>query len=333
MMPLVNFRAWLLIASLAAVPALFGQAGGGPAAAVPGKAAAVSAPVAFQSTNYKLGEGDLIDIRVYGVAEFTHSLRIDASGIIDLPLIGQIQAAGKTTSDLETELTARLDGNLIRNPQVSVLITEYRSQRVLVLGAVAQPGEFNLSQDTTLVGVIAMAGGLTSAAQDEVVIQRDSAAGSDSSAPSRKQQITVNMRELLEQGRLSLDVPIYGGDVIRIPERVPQEFYVVGEVLAPGIYQLPREESLLMTHALAQTGGPTKTANAGKGVLIRRQPDGERIQIPVDYVAILKGKKPDLLVQPNDVIYIPGSRFKNITQAMLGIVPGTVSDIPRVLTN
>ena len=172
---------------------------------------------------YRLGPGDLIEVGVFGVENFRHTLRISASGVIKLPLLDPITAAGLTPAELEQRLTVLLDGEVIKNPQVSVFVKEYRSQAVYVLGAVQKPGQYQITLQLKIVDVLSMAGGLQPTAVDEAVIQRRSPDGDD-------QIIKVNLRELLEKGDLALNVVVRGGDVIHIQERLPQTVYVIGEV-------------------------------------------------------------------------------------------------------
>ena len=109
---------------------------------------------------YRLGPGDLIEIGVFGVENFRHTLRISASGVIKLPLLDPVTAAGLTAAELEERLTALLDGEVIKNPQVSVFVKEYRSQTVYVLGAVQKPGQYQITLQLKIVDVLSMAGGL-----------------------------------------------------------------------------------------------------------------------------------------------------------------------------
>src|SRR5712675_891428 len=94
---------------------------------------------------YRLGAGDLIEIAVFGVDSFRHTLRINASGVVKLPLLEPVMAAGLTPIELEQQLALLLSKDVIRNPQVSVFVKEYRSQSVYVLGAVRNPGQYQIA--------------------------------------------------------------------------------------------------------------------------------------------------------------------------------------------
>jgi polysaccharide export outer membrane protein len=98
-------------------------------------------------------------------------------------------------------------------------------------------------------------------------------------------------------------------------------FYVIGDVNRPGAFEIPSESRMLVSQALATSGGPTKTAKASKGVLIRYDARGTREERPVDFAGILRGKKPDFEVMANDVIFVPGAAAKTLGLGLLNIIP------------
>lgn len=272
---------------------------------------------------YRLGPGDLIEISVFGVDDFRHTLRISATGVMKLPLLEPIKAAGLTAAELEEQLAAVLDGDVIKNPQVSVFVKEYRSQPVFVLGAVQKPGQYQITLELRIIDILAMAGGLENAV-DEAVIQRRT-------ENNGTELLKVDLRRLLEQGDLSLNIPVRGGDVVHVQERQPQNVYVLGEVNRAGAIALPVKQDLRVTQAFAFAGGPMKTAKMSGGILVRYNDKGEREQIPVNFEEILKGKKEDFLVKANDIIFVPGSRFKNLATTLLNGVPNTLANMPYLL--
>jgi polysaccharide export outer membrane protein len=122
---------------------------------------------------YKVGPQDVLDISVFKVPELTKSVQVAETGSINLPLVGEIQAAGKTPQDIERDLTKKLGAKYLQSPQVTVFVKEYNSQRVTVDGAVKKPGVYSIRGNTSLMQVIAMAEGLDSnTASSEVVIFR-----------------------------------------------------------------------------------------------------------------------------------------------------------------
>jgi polysaccharide biosynthesis/export protein len=316
-----------------------------------------------RSADYRLGPGDLVDISVFGVDDFTRQVRISSSGTITLPFLGTLEVAGLSAAEMEQKLSSLLvEGNFIQNPQVTVFISEYRSQTVFVLGAVQRPGQYQMTHQMNLVDVIAMAGGLDlGRAGDEALVQKRSAAGGEATAMAGPQQpvdasvpvqpvsadpvvsfadaqqqvsvnqgggqaVRVDLRQLLEEGDMNMNLAIDGGDIVQVPERQIELFYVIGEVQQPGVFELPDHQPIGVTQALAWAGGPMRTAKADKGVLVRYDEQGNRQEIAVNLDDIMKGRKTDIAVQANDVIFVPGSTAKNIGYGLLGVIPGTISN-------
>ena len=279
---------------------------------------------------YRLGGGDLIEVSVYGVDQFKHELRINSSGYIHLPLVGDIEVAGKTASEVERELKLRLHPDIIKDPHVSVFVKDYRSQPVYVLGAVRSPGQYQITRQLQLVDIIAMAGGLAPKADDQLTLQRRPSTSDhpDGAAAAHPEVTQIDLKELLVEGNLALNVPIQGGDVINVPEKKVKLFYVIGQVNRAGAFALPEgDNQFLLTQAIAWAGGPGKTAKLSKGILVRyEEVSGARQEIAIDFKKVLNGKRPDVPVQPEDVIFIPGSTAKTIGYGMLNVVPMLARD-------
>lgn len=143
----------------------------GEAAAVPSSASksatdsfiAVTTP---GNTAYKIGPEDVIDVSVFKVPELSKSVQVADGGTINLPLVGEIAAAGKTARDIELELTKTLGDKYLRSPQVTVFVKEYNSQRVTVEGAVKKPGVYPIRGKNSLLQLLASAGGLEDTAEN-----------------------------------------------------------------------------------------------------------------------------------------------------------------------
>jgi polysaccharide export outer membrane protein len=273
------------------------------------------------NADYRLGPGDLIEIRVFGVSTYDQTLRISAAGTIQLPLLDPTVVAGLSAAELERKLATLLDGEVIKKPQVSVFVKEYRSQPVTVLGAVRVPGQFQIMLQLRLVDVLSMAGGLLPNAGDEAMIQRPSPDGKD-------EIIRVNLRQLLERGDLTLNTVVRGGDVIHITPREEQFVYVVGELNRGGAFPLPAKQDVRVTQVFAWAGGAARTAKLSDSVLLRYDSAGKREEIKVNFSEILKGKREDFFVRAQDIIFVPGSRVKSLTQTLLSGLPGAVGTIP-----
>jgi len=275
------------------------------------------------NAEYRLGPGDLIEVGVFGVDEYRHSIRISSSGVVRLPLIDPVTAAGLTAAQLEERIAELLGTGVIKNPQVSVFVKEYRSQPVYVLGAVRTPGQYQITGQMRVVDAISMAGGAQTGADDEVTIQRPRADGGE-------QTIAVDLSKILETGDLQQNVIVQGGDVINVRSRPIETIYVIGEVNRAGAFTKAPKQPVRVSQLIALAGGPMKTANTSKGILVRYNEAGQRSEVPLDVQAIIKGKSPDIFVQANDVIFIPGSTMKSLGYGVLQVVPGTVAAIPWV---
>ena len=282
---------------------------------------------------YRLGRGDLVEVSVFGIEDFTHNLRINSLGQIHLPFLGSITAAGLTPAELEKEVGSKLDGRLIRNPQVSIFVKEYRSQSVLVLGAVKSPGEYQMVHRVNLIDVLTMAGGvIPDTAGEFAVVQTSSPLAVDNKSGSEdgallqsRRTVRVDLKKLLQAGDLSLNIPLRSGDIVQVPEREVELFYVVGEMKAPGTFRIPNRTDVYVSQAMASAGGPLNTAKMAKGLLIRYDGEGARQEIDVNFSDIIQGKQTDFLVQANDVIFVPGSRIKTLGYGLLGVIPSAVT--------
>ena len=132
-------------------------------------AAGSAAGVETGTEDYRIGAQDLLELQVLGVEALNRTVRVNSRGFVSLPLIGLVQAAGLTSEQLETAIAAKLAKNYLQNPQVSVFIREYTSQRVTVEGAVQKPGVYPLRGQTSLLQTLATAEGLTSVADPNSV--------------------------------------------------------------------------------------------------------------------------------------------------------------------
>src|SRR5690606_33909843 len=118
-----------------------------------------------------------------------------------------------------------------------------------------------------------------------------------------------------------LNIRLQGGDILFVPRRQQQSIYIIGEVKVPGAYTLPRRGKITAAQAVIYAGGPMATAKMSNGFLMRHNLKGEREAIPVDFKAIIDGRKPDVEVQPDDIIFVPSSPMKQIAVGLLNLGP------------
>jgi polysaccharide export outer membrane protein len=214
--------------------------------------AAQSQPPA--DSNYVIGSGDRLRIAIWNQANVSGDYAVDGDGSFTFPLIGRVVANGLTVSGLEGELRRRLADGYYRNPQVTVAIAEYRSQRIYVMGAVRTPGTHPLTGTMSLIEALSRGGSTTADAADQVLIIRTPNAqgpvlpGEDAAASV----VRVDLRQL--NGGQPTDVRLQDGDTVFVPRA--GTIYVYGEVRRPGNYPIP--EGTTIRQALSLAGGKTE---------------------------------------------------------------------------
>ena len=163
-----------------------------------------AAPV-LGSPDYRVGPLDLLDIELFQIKDLTRSVRVSAGGEISLPLIGRVEAGGKTVAGLETEIARLYAQGYLENPQVTVFVKEYMSQRVTVEGAVREPGIYPLTGRTSLLQIVAESKGLHELANPGACVVYRSQEG-------RRYAAAFDIREI-RAGR-SVDPEVLGGDIV-----------------------------------------------------------------------------------------------------------------------
>lgn len=256
------------------------------------------------SSGYAIGPDDLLRVDVFGAPELSGEHRVSADGEIAISLVGPVEADGLSPRELEDRLETKLGEKYMKDPHVTVQVTEMKSHGVSVVGAVNRPGVYQVSGRATLLDVLARAEGLAETAGGSVVVTHGRAA-SDSS-PSRQ----VDLRELLATGDLSLNVPVRAGDVVKVPEA--GKVYVTGQVREPGGFPVRNRESMTALQALSLGGGLTGTADANDSYIIRVDESGQRRDIPVDLEEVLQREAEDPRLLAGDVLFVPKSTSKTI---------------------
>jgi len=284
-------------------------------------AAALQAPTS--RADYRLGPEDLLEITFFnvesgtGLIPRTVQVRVSQEGMITLPLLGDIPVAGQTLSAVEQALRQRYNEYLY-NPQVGVYIREYRSQQISVMGAVRNPGVFQLTGPKTLGDVLGMAGGVDQLAGTHVHIYRQGSEG--------RQTYVVDLQALAANPGL-VNMPVQAGDVINVPQT--GMFFVHGAVNRPGSYPLLRPYTI--SQALAVAGGlNTNLSDQSNVAIFRRRDSAEAERISADLEAILDGRAADPPIESNDVIVVPISSAKWFLERFIGRIglPGVPGPPP-----
>lgn len=253
--------------------------------------------------SYRLGSGDLVEIVVLGAPELNRKVRVDGSGSIGLPLIGEVSVGGLTIDEASREVAKRYEESYIRNPQVSVLVEEYRSRQITVLGAVKNPQVYPVQRNMTLLGTLAMAGGVTDEAGNTVYLT-DWVTDPETKNKTRR-NVVLNLDELVSnQNESNLEL---GSDaVVNVPSA--GVVYVEGAVKTPGAYDLHGDTTVLK--AIAMAGGVLFEAEESGLKLLRLQKDGEFKPEQFDLDALRQDPGNDIALKDGDIVVVETDSFK-----------------------
>jgi len=246
--------------------------------------------------DYRIGAKDLLEIAVFELPEMKQTVRVSEDGSVTLTPLGKIEVAGLTAQELEKKLADILDQKYTKGAHVTVFIKEF--QKVSVLGAVGQPGQYELIGPMSLLQVIAQAGGLTAQAMNEIFIYRQSPDG-------QRSIISVSLRDLAS-GRQEFNFEVQPKDVISVPIDVMLNVFVYGEVKTPGVVPYLSSKKITLLQAIAQAGGPTEWAKKTR-VLIKRKDriTGKEMEIRVNLKNMVNGKIADIMLEEGDVVIVP----------------------------
>lgn len=250
------------------------------------------------AADYVIGPQDVLTIQVFDQPDLGGKYAVEVDGTFSFPLIGRVKAGGLTLRAFETELKKKLADGYFKNPQVTVAVEQYRSQRVFVMGEVRQPGPVPLTGGMTLIEALARAGSTLPSSSGEVTIVRapQGAKGPvtpDAATPDAE-MFRASIRDL-ESGELAQNIELRDGDTIFVPRA--ELIYIFGQVKNPGSYGIQKDTTVLQ--ALSLAGGVTPSGAMGR-IKIVRIVDGEKKE--------LKVKLTDL-VRPGDTIIVPERYF------------------------
>ena len=286
------------------------------AAAQAGASQSVSAqPNGADPGRYTLGIEDQITIRALHVEEITEvPIRIGGDGNIRLPLAGLIHAAGMTAGQLEDAIAECLRPYVLE-PEVSVSITEFRSGPVSVLGAVKNPGVYQVQGHKTVAEVLSLAGGPDAAAGSVVKITREVArgpialAGASIDASGKFRVAEISLVSILKADNPQDNIAIQAHDIVSVPRA--EMVYVIGEVQRAGGFVLTDGKAISLLQALSLAGGLGKVAQPKRASLLRPSPENtKRAEIPVDLNKIMAGQAPDVPMLPGDILFVPNNTPK-----------------------
>ncbi len=268
-------------------------------------------PVQRDLSAYRLRVGDTVDVVVYDHPEFSRPYPVPANGQILLHPIGKIMLRDQTIFEIEAEVRERLrTEEILTDPRVSVIVTSYSPRNVFLTGAVQAVVPLPTHKNVRILQLLAMAGGLGNPAADfsRVRIRR---AADDGSAYT----IDISVSDILERNDEQKNIIVFEGDYIRVPfleaaSPLSAEWvYVLGKVGSPGRIALTKGRTgFTLTKLIAMAGDFQEFANRSKVTLIRKTDTG-RIRTVIDFDEIIEGERPDVDLQPDDLIYVPENFF------------------------
>ena len=283
--------------------------------------------------DYVLGPNDQILVRVPQSDEINERpFRVGTDGFIDLPLAGRVRADGLTVQALEGEIATRLR-EYIRQPLVSITVTQFRNEPVFFVGAFLAPGIYPLQGRRTLIEMLAAAGGIQPNASHRIKVTRRTEYGPiplpNAVADSVKKVSTVEvtLESLTQEINPAEDVLLQPYDVISVERS--ERIYVSGEVTKVAPIEFGDRSSMSVAQALTEAGGFTQFASRDKVRVLRPVlGTNRRAEIDIDVKRVFEGKDIDFPLQPNDVVYVP----RNGKQAILiPAATGTLSSLPYIV--
>lgn len=251
----------------------------------------------LQVNDYRIGPKDLLEITVFELPELNQTVRVSEDGSITLSLLGKVEVSGLTAQQLEQKLSSLLDQLYTKSAHVTVFIREY--QKVSVLGAVGRPGMYEIVGPTTLLQIIAQAGGLTALAMKEIYVYRQGPDGQET-------RIVIDLEDLMTNGQPGLNIELQPKDVVTVPLDQTFNVFVYGEVRTPGVVSFLGSKRITILQAIAQAGGTTEWAKRSKVVVKRKdRKTGKEITIHVNLKTVLNNKQADFYLEEGDVVIVP----------------------------
>lgn len=302
------------------------------APASPTPVAAMPQPVPAVDDRYRIGPGDVLDIRVFNRPQLSReSVRVEGSGLIRMPMINEdIRAVCLTEIELGKEIAKRYL-RFIRAPQVDVFIKDYQSQPVAVLGSVRNPSQFKLQRRVRLLELLSFVGGPNDNAGRTIQVVHTAppslceVGAKPEAEDDDAQKVSYFKLDQTLKGEDTANPFVRPGDIVNITEA--DQVYIVGNVFRPTIALL--REPLTVTQAIAKAGGVMPDTKKEKIRIIRQFPGSTaKTEVLVDLKAIEKRQAPDPYLQPNDIIDVPASEGKKFVRSLVGAVLPGIGQLP-----
>ena len=262
-----------------------------------------SARMNTDPSDYLLGSGDLLQVKVFEAEDLNTTVRVSSRGYITLPLLGSISVKNLSAREAEQTIEDLYRVRYIKDPHVSIFVEEHFSGRVTLMGQFRNPGTYDYLSKQRLLDVMALGGGLGDKAGRIVQIRRYSG------SPEGQSVFIVDLDQLIKAGQSELNIEINSGDILFVPEA--GSFFVDGAVRRPGSYYIKHETTI--QEAFLEAGGLAPYANKKSAVLIRYAENGERQTIELDL------SKPDTLainVKDRDILIADASTYGKLVHGV-----------------
>lgn len=277
---------------------------------------------------YRIGFQDVLEVQVFRRPELAQRVNVNPNGVIFLPRLERpMIAACKTERELANDIAKEYE-SFLKNPFVSVVVVEQKSQSFGVIGAVEKPGSFFISKRLQLLELLALAGGPNKEAGSRLIVARTGNSAACKRPGDTEAEVTfLNYRiRDVQEGKVS--VWMKPGDIVSVLDA--DVVFVYGSVGKPG--EIRMKEALTLRQAIASAEGFTGSASKDNIRVLRQAPDGgDWIEYKYDLKEIDKGKVKDPVLSPNDIVAVSNDSVKSILQGLSRSVTGGLGNLPIVL--
>jgi polysaccharide export outer membrane protein len=243
-----------------------------------------------EEANYLLGPGDVLKISVYNNPDLTLETRVSESGKISFPLIGEVSVGGITSTAAEKKIAEMLESEgFVKQPQINVLVIQFQSKMVSVLGSVYKPGRYPLDRATNLVDLLALVGGATQDGSDIVTIISDSG------------KTEYDLHNIVFKGDGVQNIPLKGGEIVYVHAR---DVSVMGQVNRPGKYAVSGGVRNVIDF-LSVAGGANPAGSDTATVTTFREGKINRFEVDIDTLFRTGDNSLNIPLMSGDSIYVP----------------------------
>ncbi len=252
-------------------------------------------PLSSLAGDYVIGEGDGLDVAVWGVKDLTFSVKVRPDGKITVPGLGDVPASGQTPAELQTSLSVKLK-ELVKNPIVTVTVKEITNSKVYIFGGGVKAGVHDLSRRTTLLQLLCTIGEVKTADLKKSYLLRNG------------KKIKEDFHKLFISGETEDDTVLESGDSLFMPLLMDKSVYVLGAVNMPKAIEY--RDGMTVMEAILESGGFTKFASQND-TQIRRKEAGAEVSIPVRAKEIINDGNmgQNVKLKPGDYIIVKESLF------------------------